>query len=467
LKLKGADAPGWRIARWVFAALVVWALWYSQRRLPWWQWLTQKEYLGPFEFALGAAAVVLAGLHAFHLEKITKSVSTRFIGRFPDDLDAIRSLVDNSVQRIKILVDAVDYGSFFRPLAHERLFRALRAARERGVDVHILVCGSPQPLSHASYSADRVLLDLKGNIEFETTLSIYLDGLRGDEPFRSALPGFLADLLKVPAYEGLLRGKNPTQDGLTDFIDRKKTNGRIDWCKNAEFMALLLCRHEWFAQRLRSDGVKIEIDWEAGQLQQFVWLRDGIEAVFLFPSADRDKQKLAFLTRDPQLVTTFEHIFTQRCEKFKPPPAATPKLRPATTGDETFVNELLVTTMRKYVEATWPDDTCAQQQYYEVNRCDPSHTQIIQLEDKDIGRLSKTVKGDCIFIDEMHIRPEYQGRGIGTKLIEQELKLAREKGLPVKLTVLTVNLPAACLYRRMGFTVTEEKEHRLHMQSAR
>ena len=138
-------------------------------------------------------------------------------------------------------------------------------------------------------------------------------------------------------------------------------------------------------------------------------------------------------------------------------------LRQATTNDEKFANDLLFATMHKYVEATWPHDQAAHQHYYEINKCDPSKTRILQIYDKDIGRLSTSVQPDCIFIDELHIIPEYQRQGIGQQIIKLVFKEARKKNLPVKLTVLVVN-PAQNLYLRMGFKVITEKDYRLHMQ---
>lgn len=120
--------------------------------------------------------------------------------------------------------------------------------------------------------------------------------------------------------------------------------------------------------------------------------------------------------------------------------------------------------MRRYVEATWPNDPVAQQHYYEINRCDTSNTRILQIDGKDIGRLSTTLTTDCILIDELHILPEYQRRAIGEQVIYQILNKAREKGLSVRLAVLKLN-PAQNLYRRMGFKVIVEKDHRLHMEA--
>lgn len=139
-------------------------------------------------------------------------------------------------------------------------------------------------------------------------------------------------------------------------------------------------------------------------------------------------------------------------------------LRRATVEDERFVDDLLFTTMRDYVEATWPNDPAAQHHYYETNRFDPLNTRILQVDGKDVGRLSTTLREDCVFIDELHILPEYQRRGIGRQAIEQVFNEAREKSLPVKATVLKVNRPSLKLFLSVGFEVVAEKDHRLHIR---
>ena len=139
-------------------------------------------------------------------------------------------------------------------------------------------------------------------------------------------------------------------------------------------------------------------------------------------------------------------------------------LRAATADDEKFVDDLLFTTMHGYVEATWPNDLVAQRHYYEINKFNPLNTRILQVEGKDIGRLSTTLNTDCIFIDELHILPEYQRRGIGREAIEQVFQEAREKSLPVKATILKINRPSKNLCLGMGFEVFAEKDHRLHIR---
>jgi ribosomal protein S18 acetylase RimI-like enzyme len=70
---------------------------------------------------------------------------------------------------------------------------------------------------------------------------------------------------------------------------------------------------------------------------------------------------------------------------------------------------------------------------------------------------------DSIFLSNIGIRPAYQGRGIGTKLIQDLLDEGRARGVPVELRVLKVN-PARDLYERLGFTVTEEFETHWQMR---
>ena len=68
-------------------------------------------------------------------------------------------------------------------------------------------------------------------------------------------------------------------------------------------------------------------------------------------------------------------------------------------------------------------------------------------------------------LDQLFLLPEYQGRGIGSKLVEDVLRVARIKNLPVKLWVLQVN-PARRFYEHMGFQVVEQTAASLYLQSA-
>ena len=136
-------------------------------------------------------------------------------------------------------------------------------------------------------------------------------------------------------------------------------------------------------------------------------------------------------------------------------------IRPAVATDEEFVNALTRTVMRPYVEATWQSDT-EREDYYRLNRFQQNGTAIIQVDGIDTGRITITREAGRIVLDEIHLLPEYQGRGIGQILIGQVLSEADGLGIPMELKVLKKN-PAQGLYQRLGFVVVREADERLYM----
>jgi len=75
-----------------------------------------------------------------------------------------------------------------------------------------------------------------------------------------------------------------------------------------------------------------------------------------------------------------------------------------------------------------------------------------------------------IYLSRIEIHPDYQGGGIGTRLISALLDEARHKGQDLVLDVLTVNHRAQALYQKLG--MTEVARHgdnniKITMRSAR
>lgn len=60
--------------------------------------------------------------------------------------------------------------------------------------------------------------------------------------------------------------------------------------------------------------------------------------------------------------------------------------------------------------------------------------------------------GDRMELDDLYILPEYQGRGIGTAVIE---KCCAETEMPVYLYVFIRNEGAVRLYQRLGFRIIQ------------
>jgi GNAT superfamily N-acetyltransferase len=83
--------------------------------------------------------------------------------------------------------------------------------------------------------------------------------------------------------------------------------------------------------------------------------------------------------------------------------------------------------------------------------------QIVLLHGRSIGVISVENLDDHIFIHEIQILPEFQKKGIGSRILGDQLAKARQVGKLVKLKVLRGN-EARRLYERYGFVCCEESE---------
>ena len=91
--------------------------------------------------------------------------------------------------------------------------------------------------------------------------------------------------------------------------------------------------------------------------------------------------------------------------------------------------------------------------------------QIIDYSGKNIGAISKTDHDDHVFLNEIQLLPEFQGQGIGSALITQELDRVEMMDIPMRLRVLKQNRQARKLYERLGFVVYGETEAHFLMTS--
>ncbi len=116
--------------------------------------------------------------------------------------------------------------------------------------------------------------------------------------------------------------------------------------------------------------------------------------------------------------------------------------------------------MRPYVEQIWGWDEEFQERRFRESY-DHTETQVVVVDGQAIGLLGVSEREGATFIDQIEIVPDYQGRGIGTALINEVLA----RGRPVELAVLKVNVDARRLYERLGFRVTCETDSHYHMRA--
>jgi len=77
---------------------------------------------------------------------------------------------------------------------------------------------------------------------------------------------------------------------------------------------------------------------------------------------------------------------------------------------------------------------------------------LIYLNQIKIGVIKLGVEAGAYHIRQLQILPEFQGKGLGSKVLEICKKKAREKQLSLTLNVLKNN-PAKNLYLRNGFQI--------------
>jgi len=84
---------------------------------------------------------------------------------------------------------------------------------------------------------------------------------------------------------------------------------------------------------------------------------------------------------------------------------------------------------------------------------DPTATRLVQLDGRFAGCISVHDRGDHTEIEHLYIRPEFQGIGLGGRIVREVLAEAGRTGRPVRITVLNGSR-ANAFYQRLGFVET-------------
>jgi ribosomal protein S18 acetylase RimI-like enzyme len=126
-------------------------------------------------------------------------------------------------------------------------------------------------------------------------------------------------------------------------------------------------------------------------------------------------------------------------------------LRPATPADSEFCYQLHKAAMGGYITAIWGWDEQVQRDFHSRG-FNPSRWQIITADGTDIGMLDVEHRPGEIYLSRIEICPDYQGHGIGTRLIRALASEAAQNDHDLVLDVLAVNHRAQALYQRLGMT---------------
>lgn len=139
------------------------------------------------------------------------------------------------------------------------------------------------------------------------------------------------------------------------------------------------------------------------------------------------------------------------------------RLRPATEADKEYVAALNERCYRPVVTAQFGRWDEREQRERFDRKWQPERYQVIIVEEVPAGVLSVCWEPDHVFLSGIQVDPDFQGRGIGTGVVEALCAEARAKALPVRLQVLCANR-AQALYLRLGFRVTGTTETHVLME---
>lgn len=108
-------------------------------------------------------------------------------------------------------------------------------------------------------------------------------------------------------------------------------------------------------------------------------------------------------------------------------------------------------------------DEAQQDQFFEATWYGAPHD-IIFVDGIPCGFVCLEDKADHIYIRELVIHEDFQGRGIGTGVLKHVMNDAQGKSLGVKLGVLHKNSGAEKLYARMGFVQYDKTDSHVLME---
>lgn len=139
--------------------------------------------------------------------------------------------------------------------------------------------------------------------------------------------------------------------------------------------------------------------------------------------------------------------------------------RNCTLEDINFLFELKKQNFKWYVDKIWGWNDEDQMKRLKKDLEDHlEHKQIILIDNEMIGiYVTHITENGDLFINEISILKEYQNKGIGRKILEDQLKENHKKGIRTILQVFKDN-PAKKLYEQLGFKIYGETETHYQME---
>jgi ribosomal protein S18 acetylase RimI-like enzyme len=133
-------------------------------------------------------------------------------------------------------------------------------------------------------------------------------------------------------------------------------------------------------------------------------------------------------------------------------------LRPIAPHERELAYTLTREAMRSYVEQTWGAWIEVEQRERHALSFNPSEQDFILQGGEVLGLRALRWRPTDLFLARLYLRPQAQGKGLGSAVLGDLLGQARAAGRSVELQVLKVNGRAQRFYARHGFERVGERE---------
>ena len=129
--------------------------------------------------------------------------------------------------------------------------------------------------------------------------------------------------------------------------------------------------------------------------------------------------------------------------------------------DTEWLYQLFKETNSGFIETSWGWDELLQRESF-FSSLPGSGFTILEKDGEPVGGFNLVKKKDHLWLELLIIKPQWQGKGFGTVLLDEAKSTAKKIGLPIKLSVLKNN-PAADFYLEREFTVDSDDSKSIKM----
>lgn len=137
-------------------------------------------------------------------------------------------------------------------------------------------------------------------------------------------------------------------------------------------------------------------------------------------------------------------------------------VRPATDSDLTALFDLHRAVFREHIEKIWGWDESWQRANFAAEfAC--TATSVFEHGGRIIGYVQILDKEDRIHVQNIAISHEYQGKGVGSRILKKLQLQAAARQVPLQLGAFRTNTLAQKLYERLGFRRTGATDTHIEM----